>query len=93
MYPNLKMEIWLSGLRQNRLARELDVDETLLSKVINGFREPSAELRARLAEYFHKNENWLFHVETVQPLRGPLTNGLTQQSNQDGKATGDKQQR
>ena len=93
MYPNLKMEIWLSGIRQNRLARELEVDETLLSKVINGYREPSPELRAQLAEYFHKNENWLFHVETVQPLRGPLANGLTQQNKHDGKAAGDKQQR
>ncbi len=75
MYPNLKMEIWLSGIRQNRLARELHVDETVLSKVINGYREPSSELRALLAQYFNKNENWLFHVEQAQPVRGPLRNG------------------
>lgn len=87
------MEIWLSGIRQNRLARELDVDETLLSKVINGYREPSRELRTQLAEYFHKNENWLFHVETIQPLHGPLTNGMAHQEKHDGKTAGDKQQR
>ncbi|HEY7406219.1 MAG TPA: helix-turn-helix transcriptional regulator [Candidatus Angelobacter sp.] len=70
------MEIWLSGIRQNRLARELHVDETVLSKVINGYREPSTELRALLAEYFNKNENWLFHTEQAQPMRG-LRNGTT----------------
>lgn len=63
MYPNLKMEIWLSGVRQNRLARELRVDETVLSKVINGYREPSPELRTTLAQYFNKDETWLFHAE------------------------------
>jgi transcriptional regulator with XRE-family HTH domain len=84
------MEIWMSGIRQNRLARELDVDETLLSKIINGYREPSRELRAQLAEYFHKNENWLFHVETVQPLRGPLGNVVPHNGKHDGKTAGDK---
>ena len=60
MYPNLKLEIWRSGLRQNRLARELQIDETVLSKVINGYREPSPRLRVMLAEYFQKDEKWLF---------------------------------
>lgn len=63
MYPNLKMEIWLSGMRQNRLARELKVDETVLSKIINGYREPSPELRASLAQFFNKDEGWLFQAD------------------------------
>jgi transcriptional regulator with XRE-family HTH domain len=69
------MEIWLSGMRQNRLARELDVDETVLSKVINGFRKPSCELRALLAEYFNKDEGWLFETEPFPVNRGTLRNG------------------
>jgi transcriptional regulator with XRE-family HTH domain len=69
------MEIWLSGIRQNRLARELHVDETVLSKIINGYREPSAELRALLAQYFNKSEGWLFHVEPAQPNRVAPRNG------------------
>lgn len=65
MYPNLKMEIWLSGIRQNRLARELSLDETVLSKVINGYRQPSPRLRSLLAQYFNKDEAWLFQIESV----------------------------
>jgi len=63
MFPNLKMEIWRSGVRQNRLAVELNIDETLLSKVINGYRKPSAHLRSTLASYFQKDETWLFREE------------------------------
>ena len=73
----MKMEIWLSGVRQNRLARELDVDETVLSKVINGFREPSRELRALLAEYFNKDEGWLFETGPFPVNRGTMRNGAT----------------
>ena len=86
MYPNLKMEIWLSGIRQNRLARELHVDETVLSKVINGYREPSRELRALLAQYFNKSEGWLFHMEPAQPIRGPLRNGAANHERGRGSA-------
>lgn len=69
MYPNLKMEIWLSGVRQNRLARELSLDETVLSKVINGYRQPSPRLRALLAQYFNKTENWLFQTEPASAAK------------------------
>ncbi|MBZ5531498.1 MAG: helix-turn-helix transcriptional regulator [Acidobacteriia bacterium] len=65
----MKMEIWLSGIRQNRLARELNLDETVLSKVINGYRQPSEKMRALLAQYFNKNERWLFQTEPTQPNR------------------------
>jgi plasmid maintenance system antidote protein VapI len=69
VYPNLKMEIWLSGIRQNRLARELNLDETVLSKVINGYRQPSEKMRALLAQYFNKNERWLFQTEPTPANR------------------------
>lgn len=63
MYSNLKLAIWRSGLRQNRLARELNLDETVLSKIINGYRRPSPEVRALLARFFEKPESWLFEPD------------------------------
>ena len=43
MYPNLKLQMWKVGIRQNRLAKMLEMDETVLSKIVNGFREPNEE--------------------------------------------------
>lgn len=60
MYANLKFQIWKSGLRQNRLAQMVGIDQTLLSKVINGYREPSSELRQRIASALECDEVWLF---------------------------------
>jgi len=65
MYPNLKLQLWKSGIRQNRLAQMLGVDETMLSKIVNGFREPSRELRGRIAVLLESQEEWLF--EWVAP--------------------------
>lgn len=61
IYPNLKLRIYTSGLRQNRMAKMLGIDEAHLSKIINGFREPSEDLRARIAEILHCDSAWLFH--------------------------------
>lgn len=63
MYQNLKLQIWKSGIRQNRLARELNMDETVLSKIINGYRQPSTQLKARIAAYLRIDEAWLFEVD------------------------------
>ena len=40
MYYNLKLQLWKSGIRQNRLAQLIGIDETQLSRMVNGFREP-----------------------------------------------------
>ena len=64
MYLNLKVSIWQSGLRQNRLAQSLNMDEALLSRIINGFREPTAEQRTRIALALQKDEGWLFSHES-----------------------------
>jgi len=63
MYPNLKLQIWKTGLRQNRLAQMLDVDETFLSKIVNGFREPTESLKTRIATLLESDVAWLFHSE------------------------------
>jgi transcriptional regulator with XRE-family HTH domain len=60
MYVNLKVCLWQSGLRQNRLAQALQMDEALLSRIINGFRQPTPEQRMRIAEILRRDETWLF---------------------------------
>ena len=60
MYLNLKLQLFKTGMRQNRLAKQLGVDESILSKIINGFREPSQEMRARIATLLESDEEWLF---------------------------------
>ncbi len=64
MFPNLKFSIWKAGLRQNRLAQLLGIDETVLSRIVNGSREASPELQQRIAEILHSDREWLF--ERVQ---------------------------
>jgi transcriptional regulator with XRE-family HTH domain len=65
MYPNLKLQIWKSGIRQNRLAKMLGMDETMLSRIVNGYRNPNAQLRESIAALLHCDEGWLF--EAVEP--------------------------
>jgi transcriptional regulator with XRE-family HTH domain len=69
MYPNLKLQLWKMGVRQNWLARNLQVDEALLSRIINGFRRPSAELRGQIASLLRCDEEWLF--EKADTARAP----------------------
>jgi transcriptional regulator with XRE-family HTH domain len=71
MYPNLKLQIWKSGIRQNRLAQMLGMDETMLSKIVNGFREPSRELRGRIAALLRSQEEWLFEPVTPPEATPP----------------------
>lgn len=60
MYLNLKMQIWRSGIRQNRLAQILGIDEALLSKIVNGYRLPKPEMRSQIAKILQHDEAWLF---------------------------------
>ena len=60
MYPNLKLQLWKTGVRQNRLAQVLVIDETMLSKIINGFRQPSRDLQERIAKVLECDPDWLF---------------------------------
>lgn len=60
MYPNLKLQLWRTGIRQNRLALLVGMDETMLSKIINGYRPASPELRRRIAATLNTDPEWLF---------------------------------
>jgi len=70
MYPNLKLQLFRSAVRQNFLARELGMDESILSKIIHGYREPSPEQRQKLSGYLGVEEEWLFEkYENATPAR------------------------
>lgn len=60
MYANIKLQIFRKGIHQNQLARKLGMDETMLSKIIRGYREPSEAQRKQLANYLDATEQWLF---------------------------------
>ena len=60
MYTNLKLLLWRSRIHQNTMAKEMEMDEGLLSRIINGYREPTAEQRQRIARYLDVEEEWLF---------------------------------
>jgi len=49
-------------MHQNRLAQLIGIHESLLSKIVNGFREPDAEMRARIAIALESDEQWLFQT-------------------------------
>jgi len=76
MYPNLKLRIFTLGIRQNQMARELKICESQLSKIINGYREPSEAERALLSQYLAVEERWLFeqHENVLTPQSVLLSN-------------------
>jgi len=80
MYQNLKLQMWKSGIRQNRLARELNLDETVLSKIINGYRQPSSQLKTRIAQYLRIDETWLFEVDPESVVRPQSRRRRTQEA-------------
>ncbi len=80
MYPNLKLQLWRTGIRQYRLAQMLGMDEALLSKIVNGLRQPSPQVRERIASLLHTDERWLFESVSEGDLQksstpGPVSSG------------------
>jgi len=53
--------MYTTGIRQNRLARMLGIHEASLSRIMNGFREPTGEVRVQLAEILQSDPEWLFY--------------------------------
>jgi transcriptional regulator with XRE-family HTH domain len=70
MYPNLKLQLWRSGIRQNRLAQLLGIHESQLSKIVNGFRKPDPQVRIRIATVLQMDEAWLFAQADAAPDPG-----------------------
>jgi len=87
MYPNLKLQLWRTGVKQNSLAKSLHMDETVLSKIVNGYRRPTAHLRKRIAELLDSDEDWLFEPLEVEPaLNSDLKNGRAAAGRTDRKS-------
>ena len=84
MYPNLKLQLFRSSVRQNFLARQVGIDESILSKIIHGYREPSREQRQLLANYLGVEETWLFEkFEIASPARAAGNHGSPQELKED----------
>jgi transcriptional regulator with XRE-family HTH domain len=84
MYPNLKLQLFRSAVRQNFLARELGIDESILSKIIHGYREPSPEQRQKLSGYLGAEESWLFEkYENASPARAASNQASPQEMKDD----------
>jgi transcriptional regulator with XRE-family HTH domain len=85
MYLNLKLQLFKLGIHQNRLARELGIDETGLSKIINGYREPSETQRKQLADFLRVEEKWLFEkYDGPQRDHEPILNVLAEPGGKEG---------
>ena len=74
MYPNLRLQLWRKRIRQNQLAKMIPLDETVLSKIMNGFRVPAPALRQRIAALLEADEQWLFEMNAVaaEPVSGTV---------------------
>ncbi len=73
MYPNLKLQIFKRGVRQNHLAKQIGISDAMLSKIIHGYREPSDNERKILSAYLDADETWLFEKfesDSVPPTTG-----------------------
>jgi len=86
MYPNLKLEIFKRGIHQNQLSRAIGINEAVLSKIIRGYREPSAGERSMLAQYLHAEESWLFEKFDVAAASSNGNGGTGMQEAKDGES-------
>ena len=66
IYPNLKLRVYTTGMRQNRLARLVGIDEAYLSRIINGVRVPGKQMQEQIAQVLGCDADWLFQQTTVQ---------------------------
>jgi transcriptional regulator with XRE-family HTH domain len=71
-------------VRQNFLARAVGIDESILSKIIHGYREPSKKQRQLLANYLGVEETWLFEkFEMASPARSAGNHASPQEQKED----------
>jgi transcriptional regulator with XRE-family HTH domain len=70
MFPNLKVQIFRQCSHQNKLAKAVGIDETLLSKIIHGYRTPTSDQKRVIANYLEADEDWLFESFEATPRVG-----------------------
>ena len=66
LYPNLKLTMYRTGVRQNLLAKTIGIHEAHLSRIINGTRRPGPEVREQIANVLRENVEWLFELSHVE---------------------------
>ena len=66
IYPNLKLRVYTTGMRQNRLAKLVGIDEAYLSRIINGVRVPGKQMQEQIAQVLGCDADWLFQQTPVQ---------------------------
>ena len=66
LYPNLKLTMYRTGVRQNLLAKTIGIHEAHLSRIINGTRRPGPEVREQIATALRENVEWLFELSRVE---------------------------
>ncbi len=76
MYSNLKLRLWQTGMRQHQLADRIGINETLLSKIINGHRKPDRKIRAAIARELDSTEEWLFEASPTDSEKDPNPQAL-----------------
>ena len=69
MYLNIKLQVFRLGFHQIDIAKALGIDESVLSKIIHGYRDLSKTQRMQLARYLNAEESWLFekYDRTLRP--------------------------
>ena len=75
IYPNLKLRVYTTGMRQNRLAKMVGIDEAYLSRIINGVRVPGKQMQEQIANALGCDAGWLFQQTAMQLPVVPNTNG------------------
>ncbi len=65
LYPNLKLTMYRTGVRQNILARQIGIHEAHLSRIINGTRKPGPEIQEQIATVLAEKVEWLFELSRV----------------------------
>jgi len=84
MYLNIKLQTFRLGIRQNDIARALGIDESVLSKIIHGYREPSKTLREQLAGLLKAEESWLFEKYECAVRNGTALPNLPTREEKEG---------
>jgi transcriptional regulator with XRE-family HTH domain len=56
---NLKIKMQELGIRQIEMAAELGINDSLLNKILNGWRKPSEALSKKISAYIEKRRERL----------------------------------
>jgi len=72
IYPNLKLHMYTTGMRQNRLAKLVGIDEAYLSRIINGVRVPRKQMQLEIAKALGCDPAWLFERTIAKTAIDPV---------------------